>query len=93
VTATARRRETEPDAHQCWFERDWRAKRGGDFHRGVGGFKLMIYLRRLGTRYQARVMHRESGEKRFSRHCRTIEEAQIAALTLLTEMYVKEGYE
>jgi hypothetical protein len=89
-----RRRETELDAHQRWLERGWRVKRGGNFHLDWMAFKVVVFMvYREKVRWQARVLHRDSGQKVFSRHYRTIEEAQIAALALLMEMYVKEGYE
>jgi hypothetical protein len=77
-----------------WLEHGWRFKSGGNAHRTVMGFKLVVFGRWDKGRapLQVRVLHRESGVKRFSCHCRTYEEAQLHALDLLMQM-IAEGFE
>jgi hypothetical protein len=70
---------------QRWLQLDWRIARGGNFHLDTKDFNVVVWLQRNG-RWQARVLHRESGAKRFSGFCVTIEEAKAAAFDLAAQM-------
>jgi hypothetical protein len=60
----------------------------------VPGYALIVYPRRQGFRWQARVYRRENGDRLYSRHYRTELEAVIAAhglLVAMREYYDRKG--